>query len=286
MKIVKCLTIGFLVSATAFVAYSVFLYWQAPVDRLRGHMLYTPPNATVPRDIGLSSPNNLPFPSLPADLVLEILLAEDIWFLQHKGINPPAIQRAITDFLVHNQRLRGASTLSQQLIKNVFLSPVRSFYRKYVEALYAIKLERHFTKEEIFSLYSSMAEIAPGVYGMKEGAAFYFHKPLPALSVAEGAFLAAVLRRPNWLRHPTCPLVGSLKFWTGNILVRLQILHRYMDRVAPGAVTGQNLSFTALAPAIAVFVADHEDRKWYDCGPACKLPSSVFIEMNAAGCAL
>jgi membrane peptidoglycan carboxypeptidase len=195
-KFSRIITALFL-SLTGIAAYSALLYVQAPVTSLRGKVSYTPHHAKAPRDAGLASRHYIPIENYPADMLIPLYIVEDMGFFEHPGISVKDMRIAVEDFLFHGKPLRGASTITQQLVKNVFLKPERSFYRKYKEIIYALKLERHFSKGEILAMYASVVEIAPGVYGLQEGAQFYFGKTLKQLDAPEAAFLATVIRAPS-----------------------------------------------------------------------------------------
>jgi monofunctional biosynthetic peptidoglycan transglycosylase len=92
--------------------------------------------------------------------------------------------------------MRGASTISQQVAKNLFLPPIHSFIRKGVEAYYTVLIEFFWSKERILEMYGNIVELAPNVYGVEEGARYHFHKRAENLSTSEAAQLAAVLPNP------------------------------------------------------------------------------------------
>lgn len=131
-------------------------------------------------------------PQLPIALVA----AEDQTFPLHHGFDFKAIDKA----LAHNRRarrVRGASTISQQLAKNLFLWRGRSWLRKGLEAWYTVLLETLWPKSRILEVYANVVEFGDGVYGAEAAAQRYFHEPASALSAAESARLAAVLPSPR-----------------------------------------------------------------------------------------
>lgn len=218
-----------------FAAYSAWLYVAAPVGTLKGSVTYTPIHAKATRTVGLAAKDAIAYDAIPAELTIAITAREDSYFFQHGGVSWPDLQEAIGDFF-DGEGLRGASTISQQLVKNAFLSPERSLWRKYKEMLWALKLEKQFSKQQIFSMYASLAEIAPGVYGVREGARHYFGKELRALTPAECAFLATVIHAPSWseaaLRSPK--LLPGLQDRTENTAVKmLTVRHYVMSMYAP-----------------------------------------------------
>ncbi len=177
--------------------HASYLYIEAPVEKLRTSMAYSPYGAGAVRYAGIASDSYIPFDELPSSLIIGITATEDRMFFSHKGVNPYGILYALKHYYNHRKKLYGASTLTQQLVKNVFLTPERNWWRKYVEMIYAFKMERNFTKQEIFSLYVSIVQMAPNLYGMNQGAQFYFHKTLKDITEAEAMFLVALISAPE-----------------------------------------------------------------------------------------
>ena len=132
-----------------------------------------------------------------------VLAAEDRHFFHHPGIDPLAVVRALTVDLRAGAREQGGSTITQQLVKNAFLTPHRTFRRKVQEAVLALLLEAHASKEEILRRYLASVYLgADGelpVHGFAQAAEAYFGKPLGDLDVAECALLAGMIRGPNSL---------------------------------------------------------------------------------------
>ncbi|MCO4135313.1 monofunctional biosynthetic peptidoglycan transglycosylase [Citrobacter portucalensis] len=129
---------------------------------------------------------------------LAVIAAEDQKFPDHWGFDVTAIEKA----LAHNERnenhIRGASTLSQQTAKNLFLWDGRSWVRKGLEAGLTLGMETVWSKKRILTVYLNIAEFGDGIFGVEAAAQRYFHKPASRLSLSEAALLAAVL--PNPLR--------------------------------------------------------------------------------------
>lgn len=202
----RLITLCFLALAL-FAGWSAYLYIAAPVESLRGVVTYTPPFKSYTRQVGLGLPDNLTLRQMPVDLILATLVGEDEVFPAHYGVNPPKIYAYGVKYLLHGGHLSGCSTLTQQLVKNIFTGPERSLYRKYVELIYAFKIERHFTKEEIFTLYANVAQTGPDTYGYKEAARYYFGKEALQLTPVESAFIVSNLpspqRRTTWFRKGT-----------------------------------------------------------------------------------
>jgi monofunctional biosynthetic peptidoglycan transglycosylase len=135
---------------------------------------------------------------------LAVIAAEDQLFFDHKGFDFEAIRRA-WQANQHRSRPLGASTLSQQVAKNLYLWPGRTFLRKGVEAWFTLLLEGLWPKKRIVEVYLNIAEFGPGVFGVEAASRTYFNKPALQLTSREAALLAAVLPGPLLfdLAHPT-----------------------------------------------------------------------------------
>src|SRR3984885_1537323 len=134
------------------------------------------------------------FPPVLRDALLSI---QDKDFYRHWGINVWRIAGAAFRDIESGGRVQGASTLTMQLARNLFLSPDRSFHRKAQEAVLAIQIERRFTKPQIFTLYANQIYLGHGVYGFEAGANYYFSKKAKDLTLEEAAVLAGLPKAPN-----------------------------------------------------------------------------------------
>jgi penicillin-binding protein 1A len=130
---------------------------------------------------------------------------EDKNFYRHSGINIWRIAGAAYRDVESGGKVQGASTLTMQLARNLFLSPDRSFYRKVQEALLAIQIERRFTKPQIFTLYANQIFLGHGAYGYEAASEYYFSKPAKQLKLEEAALLAGLPKAPQYyspVNHP------------------------------------------------------------------------------------
>src|SRR5882762_5216988 len=130
---------------------------------------------------------------------------EDKDFYRHSGINFWRIVGAAYRDIESGGRLQGASTLTMQLARNLFLSPDRSFHRKVQETMLAIQIERRFTKPQIFTLYANQIFLGHGVYGFEAASEYYFSKPARSLTLTEAALLAGLPKGPGIyspINHP------------------------------------------------------------------------------------
>jgi monofunctional biosynthetic peptidoglycan transglycosylase len=130
---------------------------------------------------------------------LAVIAAEDQNFATHQGFDLDSIQEAI-DAHERGRRLRGASTISQQVAKNVFLWSGRSFVRKGLEAYFTVLIEATWPKRRILEVYLNIVELGDGVFGVEAASQRYFRKPASRLGSEEAALLAAVLPNPLRLR--------------------------------------------------------------------------------------
>jgi len=127
-----------------------------------------------------------------------VIASEDQRFAEHHGIDFESVNQALVDYR-DGEGLRGASTITQQVAKNLFLWQGRSFVRKGLEAYFAVLIELCWTKERILEVYLNIVELGPGVFGVEAAAGAYFGRSAASLGVAEAALLAAVLPNPERL---------------------------------------------------------------------------------------
>ena len=126
-----------------------------------------------------------------------ILAVEDRNFYTHFGFDPIGIMRAMFVNMRSGRVVQGASTLTQQLAKDLFLTSERSYVRKFKELFYAIKIESTYDKKKIFELYLNRAYLGSGLYGVKAAAERYFSKHPRDLNIQESALIAGLLKAPS-----------------------------------------------------------------------------------------
>jgi monofunctional biosynthetic peptidoglycan transglycosylase len=153
-----------------------------------------------------------------------VLVAEDDAFWQHEGVDFEQLQESIEVDLAKGRFVRGASTITQQLAKNLYLSPTRNPIRKFRELIIARRLEAELTKARIFELYLNIIEWGDGIYGADAAARTYFGLPAAALGAEDAALLAAAIVNPR-LFNPARPAPRLLR--------RQQLILRRMGGVAP-----------------------------------------------------
>lgn len=147
----------------------------------------------------------VPLEKIPAYLQKAVITAEDRQFYTHSGIDLKGIARAIITDIMAGGFVQGASTITQQLSKTLFLSPQKTLIRKLKEALLSLQLERRYTKNEILELYLNQIYFGSGAYGVESAARIFFGKPVSMLDLAECAMIAAMPKAPSAyspLSHP------------------------------------------------------------------------------------
>ncbi|WP_283636295.1 monofunctional biosynthetic peptidoglycan transglycosylase [Aquaticitalea lipolytica] len=147
------------------------------------------------------------------NLKLAVICSEDQNFLNHNGFDMKAIEKAI-EFNKAGKRVRGASTISQQTAKNVFLWPHRSWFRKGLEAYFTFLIEVFWSKERILEVYLNSIEMGDGIYGAEAASQHWFKKPATKLSRSEAAAIAAILPNPRVYRaRPATNYIQGRKNW-------------------------------------------------------------------------
>ncbi|HIC43020.1 MAG TPA: penicillin-binding protein, partial [Sulfurimonas sp.] len=138
------------------------------------------------------------FNDIPPQIVEALLAIEDTMFFEHPGINIDAIMRAIIKDIKARKLVEGASTITQQLVKNTLLTREKKFSRKFKELLFSLKIESVLTKEEILERYLNQIYYGHGYYGIKTASIGYFHKDLDDLSLKEIAVLVGLPKAPSY----------------------------------------------------------------------------------------
>jgi monofunctional biosynthetic peptidoglycan transglycosylase len=208
--------------AAALLVAAILAAWQAATWPDVGRLARQRPASTAfiddyrARQRALGKPDRVawqwtPYASISADVKRAVLVAEDINFFSHNGFEPAEVKAALRDAVRDGDLPRGASTITQQLAKNLWLSPSRNPLRKVKEAILAWHLERALDKRRILELYLNVAEFGPGIYGVGAASLRYFGKPAVALGAEEAAPLAAALPNPEaW--HPGATSAGYRRY--------------------------------------------------------------------------
>ncbi len=151
----------------------------------------------VPRRCGDGTPGWTPLEDISPDLVHALLAAEDSAYFRHAGYHLPALQEALDADIAAGEVVRGGSTLTQQLAKNLFLDGEQTVARKLRELLLAVELDRSLGKDRVLELYLNVVEFGPGLHGVAAASERYFMKKPARLELHEAVFLAALLPSPR-----------------------------------------------------------------------------------------
>jgi penicillin-binding protein 1A len=187
------------------VAFTIYKDYWKELPTLQGIRDYTPPVATriYDRDgtlideVFTERRYLVPIEKIPKHLRNAFVAAEDAEFYSHRGIDVIGISRAMLANLKAGGVVQGGSTITQQVVKALILTPERSYDRKLREALLAIRLETEFSKEEILELYLNQIYFGDGNYGVKAAVESYYGKELHQVTVAEAALLAGLPQAPS-----------------------------------------------------------------------------------------
>lgn len=239
----------FLLYAVAFsiagtiAIYMAFQFVMTPLRQVKALKTSNPKETVyMTRYRATLGPNDtlrqkfVPLDSISLYLQNTVLAAEDDGFYLHPGFNIDAMLSAIEYNKSHNGIKRGASTITQQLAKNLFLSNEKSFERKARELMYTLLLEKFLGKKRILELYLNYAQWGKTVFGCEAASQLYYKKSSKSLSRMEAARLAAVLAMPN----KVSPLSTSSGFISQRIAVIANnlFLHRWIDDSGYTGLTG------------------------------------------------
>jgi hypothetical protein len=178
---------------------------------------------------GPGTPEWLYYDEIPHAMEVAVLVCEDGGFYRHHGFDFRAMESAMKDDIRAGRFVRGASTISMQLAKNLYLGKEKTLSRKIEEALLTMLLEAKLTKKELMELYLNVVELGPGIYGIGEAAKYYFDEDARELSLAQALYLASILPDPT--RQHFEP-DGSLNpRWTA-YLRKLMHIARRVDRIS------------------------------------------------------
>ena len=191
---------------------------------------YTPSETTHIYDIkgkqlasihGEANREVVPLDRISPHLKRAVVAIEDSYFYSHQGVNVGAIARAFSQNFNHGRTVEGGSTVTMQLVKNLFLSPKRAFSRKIAEAVLALRIEQIFKKDQILELYLNQVYWGHNTYGVQTAAQTYFAKSASDLTLAESAMMAGLIQSPETLS----PLV-DIKAATRR---QHEVLHRMVE---------------------------------------------------------
>ncbi|MCI0627450.1 MAG: monofunctional biosynthetic peptidoglycan transglycosylase [Acidobacteria bacterium] len=193
------------------MGYHAWIFWQ--VWRLRGHNPHT--TAFMQQGLERLQARNpraqlqhrwVPYGQISVQLKRAVIAAEDQKFLDHEGFDVEAIQEAYEKNERSGRIRRGASTISQQLAKNLFLSPQRTYLRKAHEGVITLMIERLLSKQRILEIYLNMIEWGNGIYGAEAAARYYYGISAAELDAEQAARIAAMIPNPRFYsNHRSTP---------------------------------------------------------------------------------
>jgi len=254
----RALTMLGLLAAIVGMATAAGALWYygrdlPPIDSLRH---FDPPQTTrvVDRngellgEIFTERRTVVPMERIPRVMVLSVLAAEDADFYRHAGLDYPGILRAVVRDLLSGRRAQGASTITQQVVKLLLLTPERTLSRKIRELILARRLENQLSKDEILHLYLNSINFGRGHYGVEEAARYYFGKDISELSLAEASLIAGVPQSPARLSPRTHPEAARRRqrFVLGQLEAKRE---EYWPDLTAEAIQQARDTEVALAPA-------------------------------------
>ena len=199
--------IGIALVAGALVVLGAYAFFSRDLPSVSALRDYKPPQTTrvydrnkkVIGEIFAERRTVIPMSKVPRHMVLSVLAAEDADFYEHEGLDYTGIMRAVGRDIVAGRAAQGGSTITQQVVKLMLLTPERTISRKVRELILARRLENELSKDEILHLYLNHVNFGRGRYGIQEAARYYFAKNASELTLAESAMLAGVPQAPTRL---------------------------------------------------------------------------------------
>ncbi len=220
LRLARALAWGLAALLLASVAVVVLLRWLNPP--LSAFMAQSAVAAALKSDRGYVLRHQwVDLSRISPNLALAVVASEDQKFPEHRGFDVEAIEKAY-ELNQHSHKIRGASTISQQVAKNLFLWSGRSYFRKGLEAYFTVLIESAWPKRRILEMYLNIAEFGDGTFGAEAAAQRFFHEPASRLTRSQAALLAAVLPNPQrYLAAAPSRFVNQRRAW---ILEQMQVL--------------------------------------------------------------
>lgn len=200
--------------------FAIVKFGETNLQRINGDFVHVPyefGQASRPIYVGPSNPNFTPYDQISDNIKNALLTTEDPLFFSHRGFYEEAFRQSIATNFVAKRFKRGGSTISMQLVKNIFLSRNKTVARKLEEMIivWLIENNRLTSKQRMYEVYLNIIEWAPNVYGITEAAHFYFNKKPSQLNLGESIFLASIVPKPKKFKYSFLP-DGSLKPYMHN----------------------------------------------------------------------
>ena len=252
----------------------LYVYFTQNIPSVEALKNYSPPtitrifsdNGEIIGEFSTEKRDVVPLSRLPDHLIQAFVAGEDARFFQHKGLDYLAIVRALSKNVFSGEILQGGSTITQQVVKSLLLSPERSYARKVREAILAFKIEKYLTKEEILFLYLNQIYLGHGAYGVSAAAENYFGKQVDELNVSESALLAGLVQAPSRTSPFTHPEQAKKRqVYILNRMVEEGVISSY-DLIkalrTPLHITGKSLPYLERAPYFVEHVRKYIEEKY------------------------
>jgi hypothetical protein len=225
--------------------FSILSFGETDLTRINGPFLYTAYVKEQPVRtfmVGPENPNYRSLDKISPYLQASVLCSEDGGFYQHRGLSEEAFRNSIIANIKERRFVRGGSTITMQLVKNVFLQHTKTIGRKLEEMLLVWLIENQglTTKDRMYEVYLNIIEWGPMIYGANEAARFYFNKDASKLTLAESIFLASIIPRPRWFQYSFDQSgqlresnAGFYKLLSEKMLRKGQITQEDVDKLVP-----------------------------------------------------
>jgi hypothetical protein len=206
--------------------------------------------------VGSENPDFVSLESISKFLRAAVMTSEDGSFYYHNGFNPEAFRESIVTNIKEKRFARGGSTITMQLVKNVFLTRNKTLARKIEEALivWLIETKNLVPKQRMYEVYLNIIEWGPGVYGINQASHFYFDKNPANLDLQESVYLASIVPHPKWYKY-TFVTNGVPRPFYGNYFNRMKQLMVRKEFILPGDTTNVRPEVVLKGSAARVFAA-------------------------------
>jgi penicillin-binding protein 1A len=217
-------------------------------------------------EIGSTHRTVVPYEKIPKIMVQALLAAEDAEYFEHEGIDYKGMARAFLENILRRKFAQGASTITQQVVKQLLLTPEKSMRRKVQEIILARRLSQRFTKEEVLAIYLNQMCFGHGRYGVEEAARYFFGRSIADVDVGEAALLAGLVQSPERLspyKHPDA--AKKRQIYVLGQMVKLDYIYEDEARklaAAPIAVIPEGSALPNLAPEAVDTVRKRLDERY------------------------
>lgn len=225
------------------------------------HQVYEKGRLVAAFPVGAGNPDYVPYEEISPFLRASVMTSEDGSFFYHNGFNPKAFTESISTNIKEKRFARGGSTISMQLVKNVFLTRNKTLARKIEEAIivWIIENENLVSKQRMYEVYLNIIEWGPGIYGINQAGHFYFNKKPSDLSLQESVYLASIVPHPKWYKY-SFETNGVMRPFFANYFGRLKELMVRREFINPSDTFGIVPVVTLTGPAAVVFESSDTSR--------------------------